>query len=1246
MRYISLFFTTIILLSCGGGGGGGSAPLPTVFLSASTNSVPVNSPVTITWTSSNASSCQASGAWSGTKGTSGSESVFINLVGANNFNLSCSGSGGSGQASTSVEGYRQVFGVTADGYVRGAEIFIDENEDFIFNIGENFEESTNGGSFAIRFENGTLISLGGTDLDTGILLDNLLMLHRMDGHSDFKVITPVTTIASFFTDKLIINNALGIDSSIDIFSTDPVFYKDDNGIYEYLYEKGNQLTVIAFALTNFINYFSETASEFDPLRETTKNAFELIANEVESTFSETTLKIDIESKIFIDALLARAEIFTASNAIDESILQNASILLSGLLPVVELKEFSFLTDATLTFALETFQTDFLNVLDNSISDDVVNSYETDILNYIAEDQGVDPDLLAPEITAINNSIVVDEDNAIQVDVLNNDSYLSSAPITITVGAPGNGSAVVLESQPPTISYLPNADYNGSDVFDYTIFQGDKVSTAQVLVSINPINDPPVINVASTLQAPENQTYVDNISVSDVDGDTLTISLEGADKDVFSLDSANDLYFNSPPDYEGTNSFNISFSVSDGELTTTKDISVLVTNVNDVPPEITTADAVLSKEMCTLVTTLAATDIEGDDLTWAMSGDENNQFNLNSITGDLSYNEYPTNNLEGNQIEELDISVFDGVHTVSKTISITLQIDPLYPYQWVLENTGQKNFADLAGTPGADANVKAADCRYTGKGVIVSIIDEGLELAHEDLVDNIVPGSFDWVEQDEDPTNTSLTGDHGTAVSGIIAMKGHNNLGGRGIAPDAHLVGYNWLLSQSDANLFSSFNGLDYTVEVGVANNSWGRGSSQWYMPPVFDSDTWDAIATITENSRAGKGTVFVKSNGNSWAIGGYCGPNQALSDEMPCTTTSTNDPISVVPYFVGVPALNADDQRSSYSTPGSASWISGYGGEFGYGPPNYLAENYSEEQQRYFKAAVMSTDQSTCDIGYIRTENDAGTPRNAFSTGDHPLNLNCDYMPHMNGTSSAGPTVAALVAILLEVNSDFTWRDIKHIMASTATKIDEDRSKNLTFNNEEISIYSWKTNAAGFNFHNWFGFGKLNVADAITFAEDMVPNSLGDFITYGLVTAEDNDPEWDLNIADQKLSHSISLSANEGTQGKVEWIRLRFWFDYPDMSDIGLRLTSPDGTTLNVLYPFAYKVNNPKNLTVDYDFEEYYFDVGVAGFYGENLAGEWTLEVINWESGGCPEVTDDDGNTTVQCTTGILENWGIIAYGN
>ena len=72
----------------------------------------------------------------------------------------------------------------------------------------------------------------------------------------------------------------------------------------------------------------------------------------------------------------------------------------------------------------------------------------------------------------------------------------------------------------------------------------------------------------------------------------------------------------------------------------------------------------------------------------------------------------------------------------------------------------------------------------------------------------------------------------------------------------------------------------------------------------------------------------------------------------------------------------------------------------------------------------------------------------------------------------------------------------------------------------------------------------------------------------------------------------------------------------------------------------------PYDIITEYDFEEYYFDIGVAGFYGENISGDWTLEVINWESGGCPEETDDDGNVTSVCTTGTLENWGIIAYGN
>ena len=195
-------------------------------------------------------------------------------------------------------------------------------------------------------------------------------------------------------------------------------------------------------------------------------------------------------------------------------------------------------------------------------------------------------------------------------------------------------------------------------------------------------------------------------------------------------------------------------------------------------------------------------------------------------------------------------------------------------------------------------------------------------------------------------------------------------------------------------------------------------------------------------------------------------------------------------------------------------------------------------------------------------------------------------------------------------------------------------------------MHSWVTNAAGYSHHNWFGFGKLDVTSAINFAENMTPNNLGTFTTYDLVDVDTDDNDWTMDIADQIQTHSIALTSNDGSNGKVEWVRVRVWFDYPDMSDIGLRMTSPDGTTINILYPYAYKTMNPKDLITEYGFDEYYFDIGIAGFYGENITGDWTLEVINWESGGCPEVTDDDGNVSTVCTTGKLENWGILMYGN
>ena len=163
----------------GGGGGGGSPtpsePSPTSSLSSSSSSVLIDTVVTLTWSSTNATSCTASGTWTGTKATSGSEDVTIATPGNNQFTITCSGAGGSRAASVTVEGYRNTDGVSVDGYIRQADIFIDTNDSYTADSGEDTTTSDNDGKFTIKYSDGNLISLGGTDLDSGNALDNFLL---------------------------------------------------------------------------------------------------------------------------------------------------------------------------------------------------------------------------------------------------------------------------------------------------------------------------------------------------------------------------------------------------------------------------------------------------------------------------------------------------------------------------------------------------------------------------------------------------------------------------------------------------------------------------------------------------------------------------------------------------------------------------------------------------------------------------------------------------------------------------------------------------------------------------------------------------------------------------------------------------------------------------------------------------------------------------------------------------------------
>ena len=619
----------LFIVSCGGGGGGGgggsdpttpTTPAPTVTLSAEPTSVLLDNTSTLTWSSTNASSCSAN--WTSQTSISGSEAVTITSAGNNSFSISCTGDGGSRSASVTVEGYRNTDGIVVDGYISGAEVFIDEDDDWLLDSNENSTTSDNDGKFTIKYANGNLVSIGGTDLDSQTLLDNLLITHKLTGHSDFKAVTPVTSIAAFMEDASLVNSALGIDSSIDVFTFDPVANKGDGGINDYLYEKGNQLTVLAFALQNITNNLNTTT-------ETTQDYFKAITEEIEKEYTETETKVNIETEAFVTKVFDNV-ITAKSVTIDEAAKSNTVTALAGMLPVIQVKSEDDLTTAVIRFAISTLQTDIQAIADGSASAETLKSYTEDLLNYIAEDQNIDSDKIAPNITAIADSVITQEDTAVEIDVLLNDSYVAGSPIILTIGNASNGITELVDK---FVIYTPNSDFNGEDSFTYALVQGDKASSSNVAVTIEPVNDAPSIDIASTIQVKEGETAVTTVSVSDVDEDELTLTLSGVDSQFLSLSNDRVLTFNEAPDFETKSSYSISLSLSDGEISVSKDITIEIIDVNDAAPVFTSDDIFNVDENQTAIGTVTATDPEGDDFTFSIN---NSEINIDASSGVLTF----------------------------------------------------------------------------------------------------------------------------------------------------------------------------------------------------------------------------------------------------------------------------------------------------------------------------------------------------------------------------------------------------------------------------------------------------------------------------------------------------------------------------------------------------------------------------------------------------------------------------------
>ena len=203
---------------------------------------------------------------------------------------------------------------------------------------------------------------------------------------------------------------------------------------------------------------------------------------------------------------------------------------------------------------------------------------------------------------------------------------------------------------------------------------------------------------------------------------------------------------------------------------------------------------------------------------------------------------------------------------------------------------------------------------------------------------------------------------------------------------------------------------------------------------------------------------------------------------------------------------------------------------------------------------------------------------------------------------------------MLQANPNLSWRDIKHILASTATKIDENRTTTYA----GIPQYGWVSNYVGYDFHNWYGFGKINAYAAVEAAEQYT-FPLGSFVTETQILQGNTSPLPDFGAVGY---NQISITAPAGSSDFIEFIRVVINLDHADPRTIGLRLTSPSGTQVNIMQPYTNLGSNPGAL---------WFGIGVNAFYGEQMTGNWILEVIDYAEDG---------------TVGTLKGFGYVIYGH
>jgi serine protease len=223
----------------------------------------------------------------------------------------------------------------------------------------------------------------------------------------------------------------------------------------------------------------------------------------------------------------------------------------------------------------------------------------------------------------------------------------------------------------TFASAPDYETKTSYTATVTASDGTNSTTQSITVNVTNLNDnSPVFTSGTTFNANENQTTIGTVAASDADGETLSYSISGTDASSMSVDSSSGaLTFGAAPDYETKTSYSVTATATDGTNSINQSVTINVTNLNDNSPVFTSSTTFSVNENQTTVGTVAASDADGNTLSYSISGTDAPSISINASTGALTFNSAP--NYEAKSSYSVTAAASDGTNSTTQNITVSV-----------------------------------------------------------------------------------------------------------------------------------------------------------------------------------------------------------------------------------------------------------------------------------------------------------------------------------------------------------------------------------------------------------------------------------------------------------------------------------------------------------------------------------------------------------------------------------------------